>query len=185
MGLGEEAAAAPCGHGEQAYLAGLVRRYRLEQYPDSYEAMSEPPVARLLHHGLPYLRTPTALPQDRHHHPDTDETAVQLSELLPLPVLMKHSITAPLAAHVSLVNKAAVDYFFVELRLESHFEALRHFLLMEDGEFAQSLSDLLFEKVSPGVDAARRGLRGGAAGCLGTLCPLRLSSGPARRPRSC
>lgn len=42
-----------------------------------------------------------------------------------------------------------MDYFFVELRLESHFEALRHFLLMEDGEFAQSLSDLLFEKVSP------------------------------------
>lgn len=32
---------APCGDGEQAYLAGLVRRYRLEQYPDSYEAMCE------------------------------------------------------------------------------------------------------------------------------------------------
>lgn len=48
---------------------------------------------------------------------------------------------------VSLVNKAVVDYFFVDLRVERHFEALRHFLLMEDGEFAQSLSDLLFEKV--------------------------------------
>lgn len=51
---------------------------------------------------------------------------------------------------MSLVNKAAVDYFFVELRLDAHFEALRHFLLMEDGEFAQSLSDLLFEKVAAG-----------------------------------
>lgn len=40
-----------------------------------------------------------------------------------------------------------VDYFFVDLGVERHFEALRHFLLMEDGEFAQSLSDLLFEKV--------------------------------------
>lgn len=48
---------------------------------------------------------------------------------------------------MSLVNKAVVDYFFVDLRVERHFEALRHFLLMEDGEFAQSLSDLLFEKV--------------------------------------
>lgn len=48
---------------------------------------------------------------------------------------------------VSLVNKAVVDYFFVDLGVERHFEALRHFLLMEDGEFAQSLSDLLFEKV--------------------------------------
>lgn len=53
-----------------------------------------------------------------------------------------------LAVSVSLVNKAIVDYYFVELNVEKHFEALRHFLLMEDGEFAQSLSDLLFEKVS-------------------------------------
>lgn len=136
---------------EQAYLAGLVEQYHLEQYPDSYEAMSEPPVARLLHHGLPRA---FSLPEDTRGPLDTeetmDETAVQLSELLPLPVLMKHSVTAPLAAHVSLVNKAAVDYFFVELQLEAHFEALRHFLLMEDGEFAQSLSDLLFEKLGAG-----------------------------------
>uniref|UniRef100_A0A8D1TLX1 Gamma-tubulin complex component 6 n=1 Tax=Sus scrofa TaxID=9823 RepID=A0A8D1TLX1_PIG len=144
-GLGEEAAQR--WGMEQAYLAGLAGQYRLEQYPDSYEAMSEPPVARLLHHGLPRA---FALPEDSGVQPDTDETAVQLSELLPLPVLMKHSVTAPLAAHVSLVNKAAVDYFFVELHLGAHFEALRHFLLMEDGEFAQSLSDLLFEKLGAG-----------------------------------
>lgn len=55
-----------------------------------------------------------------------------------------------LVRSVSLVNKAVVDYFFVELGVEGHFEALRHFLLMEDGEFAQSLSDLLFEKVRLG-----------------------------------
>ncbi|XP_028389127.1 gamma-tubulin complex component 6 [Phyllostomus discolor] len=147
----EEAAAARRLGREQAYLAGLAGQYRLEQYPDSYEAMSEPPVARLLHHGLPRA---FALPEDTRGPSDADdamdETAVQLSELLPLPVLMKHSVTAPLAAHVALVNKAAVDYFFVELQLEAHFEALRHFLLMEDGEFAQSLSDLLFEKLGAG-----------------------------------
>lgn len=132
---------------EQAYLASLAAQYRLEQYPDSYEALSEPPVARLLHHGLPPA---FALSEDPRGPSDADETTVQLSELLPLPVLLKRSLTAPLAAHVSLVNKAAVDYFFVELHLEAHFEALRHFLLMEDGEFAQSLSDLLFEKLGAG-----------------------------------
>ncbi|XP_055415392.1 gamma-tubulin complex component 6 [Bubalus kerabau] len=140
-------AAAQLWDREQAYLAGLAGQYRLEQYPDSYEAMSEPPVARLLHHGLPRA---FALPEDAGVPSDADESAVQLSELLPLPVLMKHSVTAPLAAHVSLVNKAVVDYFFVELNLGAHFEALRHFLLMEDGEFAQSLSDLLFEKLGAG-----------------------------------
>ena len=80
------------------------------------------------------------------------------------------------------MNKAVVDYFFVELNLGAHFEALRHFLLMEDGEFAQSLSDLLFEKVSPGGPGGR-----GVAGRLWTLwdflsCPC--SSGRGRLPGS-
>ncbi|XP_017654074.1 gamma-tubulin complex component 6 isoform X2 [Nannospalax galili] len=132
---------------EQAYLADLTRLYHLEQYPDNYESMSEPPVAHLVHHMLPRA---FAFPVDPQIQSAVDETAVQLSELLTLPVLMKRSLTAPLAAHVSLVNKAAVDYFFVELHLDAHFEALRHFLLMEDGEFAQSLSDLLFEKLGAG-----------------------------------
>ncbi|XP_052016596.1 gamma-tubulin complex component 6 isoform X2 [Apodemus sylvaticus] len=134
---------------EQAYLADLTKLYHLEQYPDSYESMSEPPVAHLVHHMLPRA---FAFPVDPHQSAtdETDETAVQLSELLTLPVLMKRSLMAPLAAHVRLVNKAAVDFFFVELHLDTHFEALRHFLLMEDGEFAQSLSDLLFEKLGAG-----------------------------------
>lgn len=49
-----------------------------------------------------------------------------------------------------MVNKAVVDYFFVELGVEKHFETLRHFLLMEDGEFALSLGDQLFEKLGSG-----------------------------------
>lgn len=60
---------------------------------------------------------------------------------------LKCTLAPCFAPSVSLVNKALVDYYFVELNVEKHFEALRHFLLMEDGEFAQSLSDLLFEKV--------------------------------------
>lgn len=44
-GLGEEAAAAQRWGREQAYLAGLAEQYGLEQYPDSYEAMCEWPVA--------------------------------------------------------------------------------------------------------------------------------------------
>ncbi|XP_062932225.1 gamma-tubulin complex component 6 isoform X2 [Cynocephalus volans] len=123
-GPGQEAEAR-CWSGEQAYLASLARQYRLEQYPDCYESMSEPPVAHLLHQVLPRA---FAFPMDPEVQPAVDETAV----------------------HISLVNKAAVDFFFVELHLEAHLEALRHFLLMEDGEFAQSLSDLLFEKLGAG-----------------------------------
>uniref|UniRef100_A0A8C3XM53 Gamma-tubulin complex component 6 n=1 Tax=Chelydra serpentina TaxID=8475 RepID=A0A8C3XM53_CHESE len=132
---------------EQAYLKALSDQYCLEKYQDSYDLMSELPVSHLLHHVIPRSYT---FPVDPLVQSATDETAVQLSELLSLPVLMKHSITAPLVSHVSLVNKAIVDYYFVELNIEKHFEALRHFLLMEDGEFAQSLSDLLFEKLGSG-----------------------------------
>ncbi|XP_062438952.1 gamma-tubulin complex component 6 isoform X3 [Rhea pennata] len=129
---------------EQAYLKALSDQYCTEKYQDRYDLMSELPVSHLLHHVIPRSYT---FPVDPMVQSATDETAVQLSELLSLPVLMKRSITAPLVSHVSLVNKAIVDYYFVELNVEKHFEALRHFLLMEDGEFAQSLSDLLFEKV--------------------------------------
>ncbi|XP_067420446.1 gamma-tubulin complex component 6 isoform X2 [Emydura macquarii macquarii] len=132
---------------EQVYLKTLSDQYCLEKYQDSYDLMSELPVSHLLHHVIPRSYT---FPVDPLIQSATDETAVQLSELLSLPVLMKHSITAPLVSHVSLVNKAIVDYYFVELNIEKHFEALRHFLLMEDGEFAQSLSDLLFEKLGSG-----------------------------------
>ncbi|XP_054845343.1 gamma-tubulin complex component 6 [Eublepharis macularius] len=132
---------------EQDYMKVLSDQYCLEKYQDSYDLMSELPVSHLLHHVIPRSYT---FPVDPSIQSGTDETAVQLSELLSLPVLMKRSVTAPLVSHVSLVNKAIVDYYFVELNVEKHFEALRHFLLMEDGEFAQSLSDLLFEKLGSG-----------------------------------
>ncbi|KAM4677919.1 gamma-tubulin complex component 6 [Discoglossus pictus] len=132
---------------EQDYLQALADRYCLEKYQDSYELMSEPPVLHLLSHVMP---REFSFPMDRDIQSATDETSVQLIELLSIPVLMKYSVTAPMVSHVSLVNKAVVDYYFVELKMEKHFEAIRHFLLMEDGEFAQSLSDLLFEKLGSG-----------------------------------
>lgn len=56
---------------------------------------AEPPIAHLLR---PVLPRAFAFPVDPQVQSAADETAVQLSELLTLPVLMKHSITAPLAA---------------------------------------------------------------------------------------
>uniref|UniRef100_A0A8C5D5H3 Gamma-tubulin complex component 6 n=1 Tax=Gouania willdenowi TaxID=441366 RepID=A0A8C5D5H3_GOUWI len=128
---------------EQDYLSALCAQYQVEHYEDCYDLMASLPECQLLKQVTRGLVEPAL-------HTATDTTAVQLSEMVSLPVLIKHSVTAPLITHVSLVNKAVVDYFFVELGVERHFEALRHFLLMEDGEFAQSLSDLLFEKLGSG-----------------------------------
>ncbi|KAM4572504.1 gamma-tubulin complex component 6 isoform 1-T2 [Odontesthes bonariensis] len=132
---------------EEEYLLALSSHYQVEHYEDCYNLMASSPECQLLKQ---VTRGPWGLPMDPTLRRATDTTAVQLSEMVSLPVLIKHSVTAPLTTHVSLVNKAVVDYFFVELGVERHFEALRHFLLMEDGEFAQSLSDLLFEKMGSG-----------------------------------
>ncbi|XP_062402552.1 gamma-tubulin complex component 6 [Sardina pilchardus] len=132
---------------EDDYLLSLASQYEVEQYEDTYNLMTTVPDTLLLQQ---VMRGPYGFPMDPSLHRATDTTAVRLSEMVSLPVLMKHSVTTPLITHVCLVNKAVVDYFFVELGVERHFEALRHFLLMEDGEFAQSLSDLLFEKLGSG-----------------------------------
>lgn len=149
-GMGSWAAAfglSPGEKSEQEYLSALSAQYQVEHYEDCYNIMASSPESQLLKH---VTRGPWGLPIDPTLHRATDTTTVQLSEMVSLPVLIKHSVTTPLITHVSLVNKAVVDYFFVELGVERHFEALRHFLLMEDGEFAQSLSDLLFEKLGSG-----------------------------------
>ncbi|XP_056242507.1 gamma-tubulin complex component 6 [Seriola aureovittata] len=149
-GLGSWAASyglSPGEKSEQEYLLALSTQYQVEHYEDYYSLMASSPECQLLKQ---VTRGPWGLPMDPTLRRATDTTAVQLSEMVSLPVLIKHSVTTPLITHVSLVNKAVVDYFFVELGVERHFEALRHFLLMEDGEFAQSLSDLLFEKMGSG-----------------------------------
>ncbi|XP_029991556.1 gamma-tubulin complex component 6 [Sphaeramia orbicularis] len=149
-GMGSWAAGfglSPGEKSEQEYLSALSAQYQVEHYEDCYNIMASSPESQLLKH---VTRGPWGLPIDPTLHRATDTTTVQLSEMVSLPVLIKHSVTTPLITHVSLVNKAVVDYFFVELGVERHFEALRHFLLMEDGEFAQSLSDLLFEKLGSG-----------------------------------
>lgn len=48
---------------------------------------------------------------------------------------------------INLVNLTVVHYFMDDLKIIKHFETLKKFLLMEDGEFSFSLTQQLFEKV--------------------------------------
>ncbi|KAF6715746.1 Gamma-tubulin complex component 6 [Oryzias melastigma] len=132
---------------EEEYISALSSHYQVEHYEDFYNFLDLSPESHLLKQ---VTRGPWGLPMEPTLRRATDSTSIQQSEMVSLPVLIKHSVTAPLITHVSLVNKAVVDYFFVEIGVEKHFEVLRHFLLMEDGEFAQSLSDLLFERMVSG-----------------------------------
>ncbi|KAK6180241.1 hypothetical protein SNE40_012430 [Patella caerulea] len=73
---------------------------------------------------------------------------VEKYKYLSLPSVLKQSMMTPLKAQISLVNKSVIDYFFVELKMENHFEGLRRYLFMEDGDFSQILSDTLFDKLA-------------------------------------
>jgi len=46
-----------------------------------------------------------------------------------------------------MVSDGVVNYFLVDLDIERHFVALHRYLLLQDGEYTQSLTDQLFSKV--------------------------------------
>lgn len=45
------------------------------------------------------------------------------------------------------MNDCVLGYFIEDLQIDKHFEALRRYMLMQDGEFALAVGELLFEKV--------------------------------------
>ncbi|CAG5116178.1 unnamed protein product, partial [Candidula unifasciata] len=77
----------------------------------------------------------------------SNEEKVEAYKYTPLSVLLTRSIMAPVRAQISLMNSALVNYFTSELRVDSHFEAIRRYLLMADGDFAEILSNILLEKM--------------------------------------
>ena len=46
-----------------------------------------------------------------------------------------------------MLSDAVDNYFLVDLDIECHFVALRRYLLLQDGEYTESLTDQLFKKV--------------------------------------
>ncbi|XP_028414465.1 gamma-tubulin complex component 6-like [Dendronephthya gigantea] len=80
---------------------------------------------------------------------DVDEN--DACNVLCLPVILKRCVKEPLTTQIEMVNSAVVRYFMDNLKLVEHFETLKKFLLMEDGEFSYSLTQQLFEKISTGV----------------------------------
>ncbi|XP_062505293.1 gamma-tubulin complex component 6-like isoform X2 [Corticium candelabrum] len=85
---------------------------------------------------------------------ETDDDHLGALNSLSLPELFNRSIAIPVATQVSVVNKAVVAYFIEDLCIQDHFQAIRHFLLLEDGEFGHALASGLFSKLSSGISSA-------------------------------
>ncbi|MEQ2209130.1 hypothetical protein XENOCAPTIV_024776, partial [Xenoophorus captivus] len=78
---------------QEEYLMALSTQYQVEHYEDCYNLLASSPESQLLKQ---VTRGPWGLPMDPTLRRATDTTAVQLSEMVSLPVLIKHSVTAPL-----------------------------------------------------------------------------------------
>ena len=61
--------------------------------------------------------------------------------------MANHTCAVLCGGRISLVNESVLSHFMAELDMNKHFTMLRRYMLMEDGEFSQSLADQLFEKV--------------------------------------
>lgn len=72
----------------------------------------------------------------------------------PLSMLMENSILIPLRAQLQVVNESILNYLLVEAQLMDEFKALRNYLLLHDGEFAQHLARSIFSEVSEAKTAS-------------------------------
>merc|ERR1719361_1322115 len=59
--------------------------------------------------------------------------------LAPLELLVKNSIHIPLMTQLTLVNKEILHFFLVDQNLLKNLEAISHYILLKDNEFAFNL----------------------------------------------
>ncbi|KAJ8321814.1 hypothetical protein KUTeg_000285 [Tegillarca granosa] len=114
----------------------------VEPYQDDFKVLDEKPMTDLL---ATRMYTPYGSLGDYGISLNSD---VDLYKYIPLPALLKHSITTPLMAQISLVNDCVINYMTTEMQIDQHFLALHRYLFMADGDFAQILSDILLEKLA-------------------------------------
>ncbi|KAL5014919.1 hypothetical protein ScPMuIL_009189 [Solemya velum] len=112
-----------------------------ESYMDNFDILNDPPVADLIT-GL------SGTAYGSVSNMELRASEIDAFKYVSLPVLLQKSVTMPLVAQISLVNESVINYFTVDLQIDGYFKALRRYLLMEDGDFAQNISDFLMEKLS-------------------------------------
>ncbi|XP_058066986.1 gamma-tubulin complex component 6 [Anopheles bellator] len=73
----------------------------------------------------------------------------ELHSLDPLTVtrFLQYSLVIPLRAHMEIVNNEILKLFLYDLDLLSHFESLRNYFLLMDGEFSSHICDSLFGRL--------------------------------------
>ncbi|XP_059096465.1 gamma-tubulin complex component 6-like isoform X2 [Tigriopus californicus] len=117
----------------------IEARLKVRPYAQSFPNLGAPEVQRF----SSFFDTP---------HPPGKEFDPQA--FTPLSMLMENSILIPLRAQLQVVNESMLNYMLVEAQLMDELKALRSYLLLHDGEFAQHLARSIFSEVSEAKTAS-------------------------------
>lgn len=94
-------------------------------------------------------RNAIAIPPSPINQPSKSLSKLELRDLIAgnLANFLEQSFTIPLKVYSNILNSEILKIFFQDLDILSHFESLRKFFFMMDGEFASNICDGLLSKL--------------------------------------
>lgn len=96
----------------------------------------------------PQLSLPPPTPTVDHQSLKTlTESDIQNLNSANLTHFLQQSFAVPFRTHFTILNNAILKIFYEELDIMSHFNSLRNYFFMMDGEFACNISDGLISKL--------------------------------------
>uniref|UniRef100_A0A182JVR3 Gamma-tubulin complex component 6 n=1 Tax=Anopheles christyi TaxID=43041 RepID=A0A182JVR3_9DIPT len=93
-----------------------------------------------------------AIPSPEDSYEPEDAARAQEKELNSVDVLtitrfLQYSLVIPLKAHMEIVNNEILKMYLYDLDVLGHFESLRNYFLLMDGEFSTHICDNLFNRL--------------------------------------
>uniref|UniRef100_A0A182LX96 Gamma-tubulin complex component 6 n=1 Tax=Anopheles culicifacies TaxID=139723 RepID=A0A182LX96_9DIPT len=94
-----------------------------------------------------------AIPSPDDTEPEKDFAAKALEnelnsvDVLTITRFLQYSLVIPLKAHMEIVNNEILKMYLYDLDILGHFESLRNYFLLMDGEFSTHICDNLFNRL--------------------------------------
>uniref|UniRef100_A0A182NC61 Gamma-tubulin complex component 6 n=1 Tax=Anopheles dirus TaxID=7168 RepID=A0A182NC61_9DIPT len=114
-----------------------------EIYRDFVQAMQKQSV------NFCRLAIPAADGPDSVKEPAASEIEHELHsvDVLTVTRFLQYSLVIPLKAHMEIVNNEILKMYLYDLDILGHFESLRNYFLLMDGEFSTHICDSLFQRL--------------------------------------
>ncbi|XP_052902728.1 gamma-tubulin complex component 6 [Anopheles moucheti] len=94
-----------------------------------------------------------AIPSTEESEPERDskgealENELNSVDVLTITRFLQYSLVIPLKAHMEIVNNEILKMYLYDLDILGHFESLRNYFLLMDGEFSTHICDNLFNRL--------------------------------------